>query len=100
MRVDLLTGEAQGEVSTGDELTVAPAVESELLLVTVVDVAVELHHDPSFDHEVHLADALNVHPVFEIQTCVLKVQAGQRLQRRTRGGARSIRSGERPSRPS
>ena len=26
------------------------------MLVAVVDVAVELHHDPSFHHDAHLAD--------------------------------------------
>ena len=98
MSVDLLPREAQRQVSVGDEAAVAPPVEGELILVAVVGVAVELHDDPPFDHQVHLTDALDVHSVLEAQTCGLEVQSRQRLQGRARPGARAIEPGERPGR--
>ena len=96
MSVDLLAREAQGQVAAGDELAVAPPVEGELVLVAVVGVAVELHDDPPLDHQVHLADALDVHPVLEAQTRGLKIHARQRLQgERARSLARSSRASAR-----
>ena len=98
MSVDLLPRETQGQVAAGDELAVAPPVEGELVLVAVVGVAVELHDDPSLDHQVHLADALDVHPVLETQTRGLEIHARQRLQGGARPVARALESGERPGR--
>lgn len=98
MSVDLLPREAQGQVAAGDELAVAPPVEGELVLVAVVGVAVEFHDDPSLDHQIHLADALDVHPVLEAQTRGLEIHARQCLQGRARPIARALESGERPGR--
>ena len=98
MRVDILPREAQWQETTGNKPAVAPSVEAELVLVAVVGVAVQLHDHPSLNHQVHLADALDLHPVLETQSCSLEVHSRQRLQRGTSPVAGAIESRKRPSR--
>ena len=98
MGIDILPRKAQRQEATGDKLAVAPAVETELVLVTVVGVAVELHNHPALDHQIHLADSLDLHSVLEAQARSLKVQTRQRLQRGTGPVTGAIESSERPSR--
>ena len=98
MRIDVLPREAQRQEAAGDKPAVTPTVEAELVLVAVVGVAVQLHDHPSLDHQVHLADSLDLHSVLEAQTRSLKVQTRQRLQRGTGPVAGAIESCERPSR--
>ena len=98
MRVDILPREAQRQETAGDQPAVAPAVEAELVLVTVIGVAIEIHDHPPLDHQVHLANSLDLHPVFETQPRGLEVHSCQRLQRGTSPVAGAIESCERPSR--
>ena len=98
MRIDILPREAQRQEATGDKPAVAPAIEAELVLVAVVGVAVELHDHPSLDHQIHLANALDLHSVLEAQARTLKVHSRQRLQGGTSPVAGEIESSERPSR--
>ena len=98
MRVDILPREAQWQEAAGDEPAVAPAVKTELVLVAVVGVAVELHNHPPVDHQIHLADTLDLHSILEAQARSLKVHSRQRLQRGTGPVAGAIESCERPSR--
>ena len=98
MRIDILPRKAQRQEATGDKLAVAPAVETELVLVTVVGVAVELHDHPALDHQIHLADSLDLHSVLEAQARSLKVHSRQRLQGGTGPVAGALESHERPSR--
>ena len=98
MRIDILPYEAQWQEAAGDEPAVAPAVEAELVLVAVVGVAVELYDHPALDHQVHLADSLDLHSVLEAQARSLKVHSRQRLQRGTGPVTGAIESCERPSR--
>ena len=98
MGVDILSREAQWQEATGDKLAVTPSVEAELVLVAVVGVAVQLYDHPSLDHQVHLADALNLHSVLEAQSCSMQIHSRQRLQRGTGPVTGAIESCERPSR--
>ena len=98
MRVDILPRKAQRQEAAGDKPAVAPAVEAELALVAVVGVAVELDDHPALDHQVHLADSLDLHSVLEAQARSLKVHSRQCLQRGTGPVAGAIESSERPSR--
>ena len=98
MRVDILPREAQRQEATGDEPAVAPSVEAELVLVAVVGVAVQFYDHPSLDHQVHLANPLDLHTDLEAQARSLKVHSRQRLQRGTSPVAGAIESSERPSR--
>ena len=98
MGVDILSREAQWQEATGDKLAVTPSVEAELVLVAVVGVAVELHNHPSLDHEIHLTDALDLHPVLDIQSQGLEVHACQRLQRGTGSVTGAVEPCESPSR--
>ena len=98
MGVDILPREAQRQEAAGDKPAVAPAVEAELVLVAVVGVTVELHDHPPLDHQVHLADSLDLHSILEAQARSLKVHSRQRLQRRTGPVAGTFESCERPSR--
>ena len=98
MRIDVLPREAQRQESAGDKPAVTPTVEAELVLVAVVGVAVELHDHPALDHQVHLADSLDLHSVLEAQARSLKVHSRQCLQRGTGPVAGAIESSERPSR--
>ena len=84
MRVDILPREAQRQEATGDKPAIAPSVKVELVLVAVVGVAVKLHDHPPLDHQIHLANALDLHPVLEAQPRGLKVDSRQSLQGRTR----------------
>ena len=97
MRVDILPRKAQRQEATGDKPAVTPSVEAELVLVTVVGVAVELPNHPSLDHKVHLTDALDLPPVLEAQPCSFKIHSSQRLQRGTGPVAGAVESCERPS---
>ena len=98
MRVDILPREAQRQEATGNKPAIAPSVKAELVLVAVVGVAVKLHDHPPLDHQVHLADALDLHPVLEAQAGSLKIHSRQRLQRGTGPVTGAIESCERPSR--
>ena len=98
MRVDILPREAQRQEATGNKPAVAPTVEAELVLVAVVGVAVELDNHPALDHQVHLADSLDLHSVIKAQARSLKVHSRQRLQRRTSPVAGTFKSCERPRR--
>ena len=98
MGVDILPREAQWQEAASNKPAVAPSVEAELVLVAVVGVAVQLHNHPSLNHQVHLADALDLHPVLEAQACSLEVHARQRLQRRTGPVAGTIEPCERTGR--
>ena len=98
MRVDILPREAQWQEAASNKPAVAPSVEAELVLVAVVGVAVQLHNHPSLNHQVHLADALDLNPVLEAQSCSLEVHARQRLQRRTGPVAGTIEPCERTGR--
>ena len=98
MRVDILPREAQRQEAAGNKPAVAPSVEAELVLVAVVGVAVQLHDHPSLDHQVHLTDSLDLHPILEAQACSLEVHARQRLQRRTGPVAGTIEPCERTGR--
>ena len=98
MRVDILPREAQRQEAAGNKPAVAPSVEAELVLVAVVGVAVELHNHPPVDHQIHLADTLDLHSVLEAQARSLKVHSRQRLQRRASPVAGTFESCERPRR--
>ena len=98
MRVDILPHEAQRQEATGDKPAIAPSVKAELVLVAVVGVAVKLHDHPPLDHQIHLANALDLHPVLEAQPRGLKVDSRQSLQWRTRPVTGAIESRQRSSR--
>ena len=98
MRIDILPRKAQRQETAGDKPAVAPAVEAELVLVAVVGVAVQLHDHPTLDHQIHLADSLDLHSVLEAQARSLKVHSRQRLQGGTGPVAGALESYERPSR--
>ena len=98
MCIDILPRKAQRQEATGDKPAVAPAIEAELVLVAVVGVAVELDDHPVLDHQVHLADSLDLHSVIKAQARSLKVHSHQRLQRGTGPVAGAIESSKRPSR--
>ena len=98
MRVDILPREAQWQEAASNKPAVAPSVEAELVLVAVVGVAVELDDHPVLDHQVHLADSLDLHSVIKAQARSLKVHSHQRLQRGTGPVAGAIESSKRPSR--
>ena len=98
MRIDILPREAQRQEATGDKPAVAPAIEAELVLVAVVGVAVELHDHPTLDHQIHLANALDLHSVLEAQARSIKVHSRQRLQGGTSPVTGTIEPSERPSR--
>ena len=98
MRVDILPREAQRQEATGDKPAIAPSVKVELVLVAVVGVAVKLHDHPPLDQQIHLANALDLHPVLEAQPRGLKVDSRQSLQWRTRPVTGAIEPCQRSSR--